>query len=604
MEAGYETLVVGPGLYSATVEAPADSSILQIFADGSQEYQSPNRARFIRQSVYNVYTVASHDQPNDFDTIVLSNASRSLTTLPVAQVRSVNLIPDTSISFDIRIGCPNGEALSKNPTRFKAASLYSELPPGPNVFSISEVSTSGSRLVGTYQAILKEFTPYTILLYRIAGSNDIQMALFDEANFTTDAASSLIPVLMRDADMRVANVNGSPITVTLSRTGQTIVSSLSNAQLGAYALVPTCEQEAADIVEATFADGSTAIDSTSLTVRGAYTVIGTRDTSGASAVVIVPPADPVFGRAGKAVIRVVNASTYSSGVAVSVGARTDLEAGNNVSSGVTLTQRLNFDEITGGIALTPGELPITVSTTTNPTTLLGIRRANLLPDHDYLLLVADGENEAIQTYLLDEQDSPGALNEIERAAFMRVVDGSPFTSSVSATIGTVVENATVYYRNSLSTSVQLGTVPVNVNGATNNVSTSDGKRSLEIHTTNNGSNVVVDITTDPLKQELGLSQRRVINVTADIPLISVAYDTSYRSDPETPHVARNVPFGEASAIHELRLARRGTMYVYNSDTLEELYRLPIDLGPLGNSYSLIVVGGKDQGYEAIVLQEF
>ena len=66
----------------------------------------------------------------------------------------------------------------------------------------------------------------------------------------------------------------------------------------------------------------------------------------------------------------------------------------------------------------------------------------------------------------------------------------------------------------------------------------------------------------------------------------------------------DVPFGETSPVHELRLARRGTMYVYNSETFEEIFTLPIDLGPLGNSYSLIIVGSKEQGYEAIVLQEF
>jgi hypothetical protein len=46
------------------------------------------------------------------------------------------------------------------------------------------------------------------------------------------------------------------------------------------------------------------------------------------------------------------------------------------------------------------------------------------------------------------------------------------------------------------------------------------------------------------------------------------------------------------------------MYVYDSNTLTQLYTLPIDIGPLGNSYSLIVVGNKQSGYEVIVLQEF
>ena len=201
-------------------------------------------------------------------------------------------------------------------------------------------------------------------------------------------------------------------------------------------------------------------------------------------------------------------------------------------------------------------------------------------------------------------DAPGALVEAESAVFFRYVNGSPFMESSLASVGTVISNARVFYRNSLSTSTQIGAVPVTAEGATATVNTIDGQRTLIVYAVHNGNETLIEITEDPLLQEPALSQRRVINATADIELVSVAYDTTYRSDSNTPHVARDVAFGTTSDVHDLTQERRGTMYVYNSETLEEIYTLPIDLGPLGNSYSLIVVGSKEHGYEALVLQEF
>jgi hypothetical protein len=96
----------------------------------------------------------------------------------------------------------------------------------------------------------------------------------------------------------------------------------------------------------------------------------------------------------------------------------------------------------------------------------------------------------------------------------------------------------------------------------------------------------------------------VINATADVDQVSIAYADNYAADPEVPHVAKNVAFGQVSPTHVLERDQRGSMYVYDSTTLKQLYTLPIDLGPLGNSYSLIVAGNAQSGYEVIVLQEF
>lgn len=603
MEQGYQTLAIPSGAFSATVNAPSDSSFVEILAGSTTEYRSPSRVRFTRQSVYDIIAVPSVQDPAAFDTIMVSNANRSLTTIPVAQVRVINAVPDTTFTLDVRSGCPNGPAITSSPTRFREASLYRELPPGLNVFSIQKVTPSGTSIIGTFESVLKEYTPYTILYYLDPGGNGANVILFDESDLTTGATRPLTPVLASNADVRVFNVGPSSVDVKIRKSGQVLASGLVQENLGAYNLVPACEQQEPDVFEATFADGSTATDSTSLTVRGRYTLI-TSDTNGTGTMVVVPPPGAVYGSAGLSVIRVVHAADRPGGVAVAVGARTNASNINGFSAGTTLTQDIRFGMISSPVILTPGETPITVTTSGAPTSMISIRTSVLEANRSYMLVLSTAPDGTLRTYLIDETDQPGQQQEIDRASLLRFVNGTPINGSSVSSIGTVVNNARIYYRNSLTTTVPLGGVSVLSGNASVTTTAADGKRALEIFTVHGSTDKIIDIVSDPLRQQAGVSDRRVINVTADVPMVSIAYDTSYKSNPDVPHVAKNVGFGEVSATHVLERDQRGSMYVYDSNTLTQLYTLPIDIGPLGNSYSLIVVGNKQSGYEVIVLQEF
>ena len=120
-----------------------------------------------------MFTLSAINQPAVFDTVLITNANAALTTVPVAQVRVVDLIHDTTRTFDVRIGCPNGLPLTSVPVRFPQASLYREVYPGLVVFSISETKNGIPNVVGTYETILSERKVYSIILYRDATSEDV-----------------------------------------------------------------------------------------------------------------------------------------------------------------------------------------------------------------------------------------------------------------------------------------------------------------------------------------------------------------------------------------------------------------------------------------------
>ncbi len=603
LELGYQTEVVPASRMSATVNAPADSSYVQILAGGVTEFSTPDRVRFAQQSVYDVFTTGLPNNQDRFDTIVVINANRSLTTLPVAQVRVANMFPDTTVQFEVRLGCPNGKPLTATPLSYRSVSLYQEVNPGTAVFSIQQIQFGETIPIGTFECTLDQYTPYTIIAHRTTGNSNVEFMLLNESDFTNAADRPFLPVNMRDANMRVCNLSGSPVTLSLTRTGQVVASNVEPFVLSAYASVPTCEQEEADVVELRFQDGRTATDSTSLTLRGLYTVIAT--SSDTKAMIIVPPLPVLFNTAGKAIIRTVHAAPRNRQITISAGARTDASSATSVSSGTTLAADLTYGSISNPTVIEPGALPLTVTTSVLPTALLHASVGTVQPDQAYLLVVGETPDGLPVTYLLAERDQPGTIQQQTDAALFRFVNGSPTSDFVNTTIASVVENGNVFYRNSLTTSVAYGSAVVSAAGATIQAASLQGQRTLLIYTQQGSQEIIVNITSDPLRQIPGQSDRRVINATFDLPLVSVTYDTVYAQHPDSSEVvARDVAFATASPIHVLQRDRRGSMYVYDATQRKLVYTLPIVLGPLGNSYSLIVVGRKESGYEVISLQEF
>ncbi|MBI2794612.1 MAG: DUF4397 domain-containing protein [Ignavibacteria bacterium] len=603
LDKGYQSEFIAPGAISDTVQAPSDSSFIEIIGDSS-EFKSVRRFRFTQQSVYDVIALGKPNTAlNAFDTIMVSNANVALTTLPVAQLRLINAFPDTTSTFDLRIGCPNGQSIGGAPTPFRQSTLYTELPPGLNVLTLLSTSSGVTTVVSTFECILVERTPYSVVVKQSLGASAPNIFFYSEADFSSGAERPITPVLVRDADIRVCNVGQSSVTVTLLGTNQLLASDILPQTINAYVSVQTCEKESADVFEARYTDGRVGIDSTALVVGGQYTLVAT-DSANDARIVIIPPRPVVYGASGKAIVRVVNASASAGAVSMSVGARSSTTSSSGIESGLQLSANRQFNTISLPVIVEPGEIPITVANSTSPTSMKLIGRTFLLPDRSYIFLLANESNGLLAINIIDEGDIPGSLTPAEDATLLRFVNGSAAEEYNVVSVGTVVQGGRVPYRNSFATSVPIGIVPVAVGSISTTIQTVEGQRSLLIYAIreNQGSKLI-EIASDPLRQIPGISDRRVINATADLQFVSVSYDTNFRSGGSSETVATEVPFGQTSPVFTLERDRRGTMYFYDSQTLKDIYSLPIGFGPLGNSYSLIVTGTRQAGYEVIVLQE-
>jgi len=485
---------------------------------------------------------------------------------------------------------------------FRQASLYSEVYPGVAVFSVSGIKENVSSVIGTYQTILGERKAYSLIIYRDAVSPDALFLFIEEGDLTKNAERPFISVETRTADVRVINLSSSGIDVSVVNTGQTLASGLPTGQIGPVSTVPTCEGDRADVFKAIFSGGQTAEDSTSLTVRGKFSII-TADSADAGRMIVTPTIQRPFGSVGKSVIRVINASSSSRSIVVSLGARSMPSAPNGIVAGFSIARDVLFGRYSQPVSIESGLLPVTVTTSSSPTIVFDVTHANVLPDKNYDLIIYD-EGSTIRTALVEDDQASLAVNPLFEAVFLRLVNGSVKQPSVPIQVGLNLPSGTIFYRNSIATTLPVGTVPYNINGVLGNFVFVNDQRTLAIYADGGGSPNVIQISTPPLTPVSGFTSRRVVNATEDLRLVSVCIDSVPKVSGIGDHLAKDVAYGTTSAVSTSDRDSRRTYYVYDSETLAKLYTFPEQLAPMGNNYTFIVVGSKESGYEVIVSQEF
>ncbi len=603
LENGFQSAEVPSLEFSDSVRSPGDSSHIEIFAGSKREFRTGMRARFVQNAIYDVFTLAEVGRPTVFDTVLVTNANATLTTVPVAQVRLVNLIPDTTRQFDVRLGCPSGTSLVRSTVPFGQASLYNEVFPGQAVFSIIDVRNQMPSVIGTFECKLAERTPYSIVVYREAASDDALIMFIQEDDFTRQATRPFVPVEARTADVRAVNLSSrASVNVTLPRTSTTVASGLPQRTGSAFVQAVTCESERPDVVAVTFSDGRQAVDSTSLVVRGSYTVYAS-DSGASGRMLITPAIQRPFGSVGLGVVRVVNVSTIAQGVVVSVGARTDPKAPGGIIAGSTIARNVQTGSFSSPAAVLSGVVPLTVATSAGPTRIIDLTTTRIEADKNYDLVIYDEDGRA-QTMLIEERQAGGALTKLDEGAFVYAINGSSRGTTMSLRLGDVIAAGSVFPGNTIATTLPIGQIPYGINGMDATLTTRNGDRSILLYAEGGGTSNVITITTPPLLPQTGVTRRRVINATEDVERIYISIDSIPAIVGDGEHLAVDVPYGAASAVFESTLDRRGTYYVYDGATRSKLYTLPVQLAPLGSNFSLIVVGRKERGYEVIVTQEF
>ncbi|MBU3698858.1 MAG: DUF4397 domain-containing protein [Candidatus Kapabacteria bacterium] len=600
MEEGFASGRVPMFAFGDTVQSPGDSTLIEILRDNDVEFRSARRVPFIPNTPYNLYAVSGRSKPQDFDTVLFANASTTASARGFAQLRLLNMHPDASRSYELRLGCPSGPLLVSVPVLHRQTSQFTEVYPSNTVLSLIEHKAGLTTVLGTFETPLKERRTYSLVVHAAETGDSPGLMFVEESDLSSNALRTFTPVASRTADVRVVNLGSSAVDADMPELSVSLAKGLDGRRISERVAVTTCQTSVPDKVRVRFASGSSLLDSTSLVVRDVFSVI-TADSGASGMMVVAPTIQRPIGSAGKAVVRVVHVAATTPNVRVSTSTRSSATAIGGIEPAITLAQRLGVRGISAPVTLDPGPMPITITSESTPTRILRLSTVNIEPDRSYDLILHERLGE-LQVAIVEQDASNSSVGNTQDASLVTLVNGAVGREQVSFRLGSAVTNGRLFFGNTVATCLEQADDRFEIDGTQGQIVMRNADRTLMVYSLPNGKPEVFQFRTLPLVPQAGRTVRRVVNATQDIPRLTVSVDSIATSE-LADVLARDVPIGGVSEPMISRQDRRGTYYFFDTETRNRIYTLPVQLATLGNNFTLIVIGEKSKGYDVIVMQE-
>lgn len=343
-----------------------------------------------------------------------------------ARIRVVNGLNDTTIVFDVNIGCPSGDAIA-------SSLLYRQVSGYRNqILAANENNVNVSLVTRPRPVVTRNFTPfingtftlpvqggqsYALVLFRNA-ENNVDMRLVNER-------SKEIRVIQTgkapESSLRVVNVFGDKIDKifygTQTSGNSTELSNFLSSPIAVSAeqKLSTCTSTGRDTVRVV-QSGQTTFVSTSFEPNRKYMLLLGRSATGNAVLPIVLPVLPVTNQM-KASVRFVN--LHSQSVLVQRGAST------NVSNEILFSSMVN-GEVSTRLEVQEGNFPIIIFSASEPFRLLQTSISRLQAGKSYTYIIAPPEqaNGRPRLILLDDNETKSNNNvpEEERGAFVQFVN--------------------------------------------------------------------------------------------------------------------------------------------------------------------------------------
>ncbi len=595
--------------YDAITQAempPFDSVYVDVYKGDSLEYSKEAKQKFARNTRYVFIALPSPAGASDYRNVDTMLALQTTIVKPndtnECYVKMLNANPDTSVSYSLRLGCPS-DSMIFNSMRYCQSSGVYAIYKGKRVFSVVKniANTSNpdsmytySELVGIYELNLINLGQYAFII-----DKDEKVYFLDELSPSANPLVELMPIdgNQREAYIRVANLSSGEISIN-KVPGSTIVSNLNPNFINDNYTVSACDNVSKDKLRLEYNGAVTDSAYTSFDIHYTYTAMAFDSKHAQSNIlIVVPPVrDLRKNRAGKAVVQVVNANYDSSGITVSIGAR----SASNIygyESGQVMAAGLSAKKVSAPAIIDAGTVPIVVFTSTEPAKYLFSANVVLEKDRNYIIAVdCSGEDGRIAA--IEEQDNNMAVEYAASAAYLQIINAVTGLENVSVACGNILASANLEYGNSLATFVPEGTNTVSVNGHSHSFNADKTKRILLI-ASNSGTVIdIYDIQSPPMGATATDYRRRFINASADVATLQVKPDST-----STP-LAENIQYKGVSDVERQTREQKFALYFYDQGSGKKLAVFSDLLMTLRKNYSVIFYGEQKKGYNILILQEY
>jgi hypothetical protein len=482
-----------------------DSAVAGLLGlNASQAYFLSNKIRFSPRTSYNTVIAIGSPTANVQDTLITITTPRT----PEARannaftLRVVNAYsyPDApQITFSMRLGCPSGQSIVQNLATRSLSNPTQLLP--ENTVTLSLIASQANRSevsIGTFTFAPKALGYYTAIICRDPTANDTilipaRLAIVDE----TSLGTGFLPVT-RETEQRafVQFINLSRSPGTGSTNGKPQSMPLSPEQRSIFATVTTCSSTNADVV----AFGN-AVESIALSSNNRYAMIATDSANGQN-LTAIPLYDSTNTPAqATARLRLVNLAWDDVPERRLLSVVTGARSANGVYSPETvLRSGLRYGEVSDVVNLAAGPLPLMVFSGELPQRLLQTGIENSLVGGKNYLLVVTRVGTAMKLYMIDEAQT-GSLSAMNAGALVRAVNAYAGDGSLTCSVGSPLQNASVAFGQTLTTVVPTGNVAISTTNPAKTASQSlvEGQRGLAIITGTSASDLDVSLqaTTPP-----------------------------------------------------------------------------------------------------------
>lgn len=589
---------------SSLVMPPADSVFLEVRKNGALETKTDLRFRFGRNTTYTFVALPSpwgSQNPKAVDTIVAFATSITTSTLEnEAYVKIFNGYPDSTVSYSLNLGCPNGTSLASS-LYYRKASPMAAVRTGEVPLSITKKTASGDSVLGLFAFNFASKNQYTILITD-DGTGKERIQLLDDFNESATALSSPERISERRSEIRTINFSSEPVDLE-KNPGGTVSQSVVPYFIDGYKQLEACESLSKDTLVVSNSGVTRSRVSLSLEVMERYTVAVFDSAINRSAkAVVVEPLRLSVGRTGKAVVRVVNGDYRQPSISLSAGAREIASAKGEdqlrgFRAGDALASALPFGSVGGAIIFNPGPLPLALFTSTEPARLITSSNFTLAADRNYLLVVYVSPEGEERLTLIEDETTSSSVQPADEGVFVQFVHATVGKDFVGVRLDGLFSNAKIAYTGSIATVVPQGTTEISVEGKSHSFNASSRDRVIVV-SSGDASNVdIFDITELPLYTESNFYARRYINASKEMSAVDVRNSDSLVIMP-------SIAYGTRSSFEKIYQEKKFSLFFSNPQSAEYLARIDDLFLTYNKTYSLIFIGNKSKGYGLIIQQEY
>jgi|GEM_PF-1383302 len=570
---------------SEKIQPPiGDSIAMSVKQNGSVIYKMPFKFKLIRDTKY---TVIALPKPNGTDSagyfgsiITLSTSLSLMLNNNKSYLTIINAFPDSSISFNVTLGCPNGIALAQG-LFYKQVSIQNEVESGKMTVSMSKLDAGVISLVNLYDFDLPSKGEYTLIIkpdengapeLLVLDMNDPSINALQKAKINSD----------RKTDIRTINFSTDPVGVY--QVNGSLISNISGMQIGKFEQIAACQSNTQDIVVSMHGADTTSYATTTFEVNRRYTVLVFDSADKKSALTIVAnPWKFLTPLGNNCSIRVVHAAYSNGSMTLSIGARKDASS-IGYRSGEVLSSNITYGNISNPSVLPSGRAPITLFTSDQPAKLL----LAVLPDYDlqpgksYLLIITNDKLGFSHLSMIEDNVEDKPLDDtytLKPGVFTQFVHANPSENTLTFSVGDIT-SAKVFYKGFLATVMPVGENQFSLNGGSPLNYTVDDSRKRGLVIIGSG-NQLFNASALPIGSGTRSWRMRFINITSNRVIAQI----------ETLNFSDTVDAGASSKnVREYNLPGKMSISFIDPETKKSLYRLDGVEFSFGLNYSIIFNG--------------